>query len=311
MTMTGFSSRSRGRARRDLPVSPGAFGRGARRDGGARARGRGRGRPRPGGRARRPRPAPRAVSAPSSRRASNPDRRRRVVASRGGGRGRRGAVRRPGRLGRGVGRLAHGPPRVLLERRLLERRRLRERRPRRRPGGAPLVAPSRPRHPQRRPGRRAGPRGDGAETGTPRDGRHGLSERPQPRRLRHGRPPRHVLRRRRRHRQHVKLPVPSRASGHPSGVQAMSARRVGEGRPEIAAVPLNAALVICVVLGVPMALAAFILAPELVPRLTSDPAVIEASVPYLRARACAPSPRWASTSRSAGSGTPRSSRRFT
>ena len=75
-----------------------------RASGRRRARGRGRGRPRPGGRARRPRPAPRAVSAPSSRRASNPDRRRRVVASRGGGRGRRGAVRRPGRLGRGVGR---------------------------------------------------------------------------------------------------------------------------------------------------------------------------------------------------------------
>ena len=37
--MTGFSSRSRGRARRDLPVSPGAFGRGARRDGGGVPRG--------------------------------------------------------------------------------------------------------------------------------------------------------------------------------------------------------------------------------------------------------------------------------
>lgn len=72
--------------------------------------------------------------------------------------------------------------------------------------------------------------------------------------------------------------------GISSGVQAMSARRIGEGRPEFAAVPLNAALVACVCLGVPMAVAAFIAAPSIVPRLTSDPAVIAAAVPYLKAR---------------------------
>lgn len=72
--------------------------------------------------------------------------------------------------------------------------------------------------------------------------------------------------------------------GISSGVQAMSARRVGEGRAEIAAVPLNAALVACACLGVPMAALAFAAAPDIVPRLTSDPAVLAAAVPYLRAR---------------------------
>ena len=72
--------------------------------------------------------------------------------------------------------------------------------------------------------------------------------------------------------------------GISSGVQAMSARRIGEGRAEIAAVPLNAALVACVCLGVPMAAFAFAAAPDIVPRLTSDPAVVAAAVPYLRAR---------------------------
>ena len=75
--------------------------------------------------------------------------------------------------------------------------------------------------------------------------------------------------------------------GISSGVQAMSARRIGENRPDVAAVPLNAALVMCVMFGVPMAVVGFAAAPDIVPRLTSDPAVIAAAVPYLRARLCA------------------------
>ena len=75
--------------------------------------------------------------------------------------------------------------------------------------------------------------------------------------------------------------------GISSGVQAMSARRIGENRPEVAAVPLNAALVIIVLLGVPMAIAAFVSAPSVVPTLTADPAVVASAVPYLRARVCA------------------------
>ena len=72
--------------------------------------------------------------------------------------------------------------------------------------------------------------------------------------------------------------------GISSGVQAMSARRIGEERPDVAAVPLNAALVMCVFFGVPMAVAGFMAAPSVVPRLTSDPAVIAAAIPYLQAR---------------------------
>jgi len=75
--------------------------------------------------------------------------------------------------------------------------------------------------------------------------------------------------------------------GISSGVQAMSARRIGENRPDVAAVPLNAALVMCVVLGVPMAVAGFLAAPSIVPRLTSDPVVIACAIPYLQARLCA------------------------
>jgi MATE family multidrug resistance protein len=67
----------------------------------------------------------------------------------------------------------------------------------------------------------------------------------------------------------------------------MSARRIGENRPDVAAVPLNAALVMCVVLGVPMAVAGFLAAPSIVPRLTSDPVVIACAIPYLQARLCA------------------------
>ena len=41
--------------------------------------------------------------------------------------------------------------------------------------------------------------------------------------------------------------------GISSGVQAMSARRIGEGKSSIAAVPLNAALMLCLLFGIPMA----------------------------------------------------------
>ena len=75
--------------------------------------------------------------------------------------------------------------------------------------------------------------------------------------------------------------------GISSGVQAMSARRIGEERRDVAAVPLNAALVMCLLFGVPMAVAGIIYAPAVVPKLTADPAVIAASIPYLQARLCA------------------------
>ena len=75
--------------------------------------------------------------------------------------------------------------------------------------------------------------------------------------------------------------------GISTGVQAMSARRIGEGKSSVAAVPLNAALMLCLLFGIPMALWAYTNAPMLVTRLTSDPAVIDQAIPYLQARLAA------------------------
>ena len=95
--------------------------------------------------------------------------------------------------------------------------------------------------------------------------------------------------------------------GISSGVQAMSARRIGEGKSANAAVPLNAALILCLLFGIPMATWAYTNAPMLVDGLTADPEVVKHAVPYLRARL----PPLGSISRFGASGTPRSSRRFT
>ena len=75
--------------------------------------------------------------------------------------------------------------------------------------------------------------------------------------------------------------------GISSGVQAMSARRIGEGKSSIAAVPLNAALMLCLLFGIPMATWAYTNAPMLVDRLTADPEVIKHAVQYLQARLAA------------------------
>ena len=72
--------------------------------------------------------------------------------------------------------------------------------------------------------------------------------------------------------------------GVSSGVQAMAARRVGEGRLDEVASPLNAALILVCAMGVPMAILAFANAEALVPLYTSDASVVANAVPYLRAR---------------------------
>jgi len=76
-------------------------------------------------------------------------------------------------------------------------------------------------------------------------------------------------------------------TGLSSGVQAMAARRMGAGRREVMAVPLNGGLAVAVLLGVPLTIALFLAAPPLYPYLNSDPAVIADGVPYLQARLCA------------------------
>ncbi|MEQ9325530.1 MAG: MATE family efflux transporter, partial [Polyangiaceae bacterium] len=75
--------------------------------------------------------------------------------------------------------------------------------------------------------------------------------------------------------------------GLSSGVQAMAARRLGEGRDTQTAVPLNGGLLIAVAFGLPVTLALFFLAPHLYPYLNDDPKVIAEGVPYLQARLCA------------------------
>lgn len=71
------------------------------------------------------------------------------------------------------------------------------------------------------------------------------------------------------------------------GVQAMAARRMGEGKTGIMAVPLNGGLLLAVGLGIPISMVLFALAPSFYPFLVDDPAVIAEGVPYLRARLCA------------------------
>lgn len=73
-------------------------------------------------------------------------------------------------------------------------------------------------------------------------------------------------------------------TGLAAGVQAMSARRVGEGRESESAIPLNGGLLLAVAIAVPLSVTLFLLAPTLFPYLVDDPAVVEQGVPYFSAR---------------------------
>lgn len=75
--------------------------------------------------------------------------------------------------------------------------------------------------------------------------------------------------------------------GLASGVQAMTARRLGEGRANECAVPLNGGLLLAILVGTPIAVVLFALAPDLFPYLNSDPKVIADGVPYFQARVLA------------------------
>jgi len=72
--------------------------------------------------------------------------------------------------------------------------------------------------------------------------------------------------------------------GLSAGVQAMAARRVGEGRLSETAIPLNGGLLLALAIAVPWSAILIALAPEYFPVLTGDGAVVEQGVPYLRAR---------------------------
>jgi putative MATE family efflux protein len=69
-----------------------------------------------------------------------------------------------------------------------------------------------------------------------------------------------------------------------AGVQAMAARRMGEGKGEEMAVPLNGGLVLALVLGIPVAILMWFLSPAIFDFLSSDPEVAQIGIPYWKAR---------------------------
>jgi len=73
-------------------------------------------------------------------------------------------------------------------------------------------------------------------------------------------------------------------TGLSSGVQAMSARRLGEERMSETAVPLNGGLLLALAMALPLSAILFTLAPELFPYLVEDPKVQEVGIPYLQVR---------------------------
>lgn len=73
-------------------------------------------------------------------------------------------------------------------------------------------------------------------------------------------------------------------TGLSPGVQALAARRVGEGRRAEAAVPLGAGLLLSFLIGVPVATLLYALAPFVYPLVNDDPAVVAQAVPFLQVR---------------------------
>ena len=72
--------------------------------------------------------------------------------------------------------------------------------------------------------------------------------------------------------------------GLSAGVQAIAARRLGEGRRTETASGLNAGLLIALLVAVPWSLLLIALADRLFPFLVDDPEVVAIGVPYFRAR---------------------------
>lgn len=72
--------------------------------------------------------------------------------------------------------------------------------------------------------------------------------------------------------------------GLSAGVQAISARRLGEGRVTETAIPLNGGLVLGVAFGLPMSIVLIFWVPDFFVLLVDDPLVSEFGAPYLQAR---------------------------
>ena len=76
-------------------------------------------------------------------------------------------------------------------------------------------------------------------------------------------------------------------TGLSAGVQAMAARRKGEGRADLSARPLNGGLLLAASIAVPWSALLVVFADRLFPLLVDDPEVVALGVPYLRARLAA------------------------
>ncbi|MGY6631793.1 MAG: MATE family efflux transporter [Wenzhouxiangella sp.] len=72
--------------------------------------------------------------------------------------------------------------------------------------------------------------------------------------------------------------------GLSTGVQAIAARRVGQGAHGEIALPLNGGLLLALLMGTPLAAALILLAPEIMAVLNPDPEVVAEAGPYLQVR---------------------------
>ncbi len=72
--------------------------------------------------------------------------------------------------------------------------------------------------------------------------------------------------------------------GLSTGVQAIAARRLGEGARGELALPLNGGLLLALLMGTPLAAALILLAPEIMALLNPDPDVVAEAGPYLQVR---------------------------
>ena len=73
-------------------------------------------------------------------------------------------------------------------------------------------------------------------------------------------------------------------TGLGTGVQAIASRRKGEDQESETAIPLNGGLLLALVLGLPLTIVLYAVAPFGFPLLVDDPAVVKDGVPYLQAR---------------------------
>ncbi len=74
-------------------------------------------------------------------------------------------------------------------------------------------------------------------------------------------------------------------TGITPAVQSLVSRRAGEGCSEPKCLPLNAGLLMALAASIPMGLLCYFLAPSFLASMASDPEVVKAGVPYLRALA--------------------------